>query len=154
MTTIAYDGSTLAADRGMWSAGLVYQTTKLFRLDLDLGGPHKAECIVAMMGVATYCHALIAHMQDPKSNPMPDPHDYEMDGCHDVAFVWPKGQKPFTLSSLGVRMRVDTPYYACGAGREFAMGALLAGASPKRAVSLAIDYTDYAAHGVDVMSHA
>lgn len=42
--------------------------------------------------------------------------------------------------------------YAAGGGREFALGALLAGASAARAIEIAIDYSDYGGHGVTQMT--
>lgn len=45
--------------------------------------------------------------------------------------------------------RVMESKHACGAGQDFAIGAMMAGATAKRAIQIAIERSEYAGFGVD-----
>ena len=66
-----------------------------------------------------------------------------------VEFVALTGDKAiYTSSNLNNWVRVDSPYYAIGSGKQYAIAALEAGKSPKKAVEIACKYDVYSGKGV------
>ena len=59
MTTIAWDGTTLAADRAAWSSGCKYRVRKVHKLTASNG----ARFLVALSGDGHYAQALLSWMR-------------------------------------------------------------------------------------------
>lgn len=181
MTTIAWDGHSLAADQGMWCNGRISQGSKIEVVTIEQGclwGLPGDKLIVATMGSA-YCNervrkylACVEGWDD--LNLLDTGHD----GGDIVAVIVDKNRHVWDLSPLGHRYRsgcarknlgygsppsylenlperhvsYEPDYFsAWGAGGTFAFGVLAAGKDAEAAVDLAIKYTEFAAVGVDVV---
>jgi hypothetical protein len=152
MTTVAWDGKTLAADKACWNGNEVWSPfNKLFRVNLcgdsmsDLRLSHP-KIVWAATG---YCHVLplvLSWMEKGGDRPRID--------------------KDETGTRLGLVLEVDTgkiygitglmtlvPYpsgpVAEGGGHEMALGAMLAGASAAQAINIVASRSSWAAGGVD-----
>lgn len=152
MTTIAWDGKTLAVDRACWKGQEVWSPfKKLFEINLcgesmsalRLAHPSIVWAATGMTGVIP----LVAQW-------------LERGGDR------PRFDKDVADGSLGVILEVDTgkvysfsglltvnPYEGApvsdGVGHEMALGAMLAGASATRAIEIVAERSGMAAGGVD-----
>ena len=144
MTTIAWDGTTLAADCCSWSGGVRRKVRKVFKIYT----PDRGTLLVAFTGQAAFCMRVLDWM---KGGERPTPSDFydraEITNQCAIAIdesrrVWVLGNDLYWLESL------DT-IYANGAGQEFAWGALEAGATAEQAIEIAMKRSDYAGLGVD-----
>ncbi|WP_416048950.1 hypothetical protein [Cupriavidus basilensis] len=143
MTTIAWDGTTLAADRCSWSGGVRRRVRKIYRVR----APGGRVFLVAFCGNGDFAMAILAWM---RGGDRPDPAHFDVDKTSTCAVVIDERGGVWQLSgalSYGCRMRERV--FAQGAGHEFAWGALEAGATARRAVLIAAKRSDYAALGVD-----
>lgn len=140
MTTIAWDGTTLAADRAAWSSGNKYRVRKVARIK----APDGRRFLVAGSGDGSYASHLLAWMKGG-----PHPGAYPDAGNFTIAVVIDEQRRIWRLDSNLRYMRVRERIHACGAGQDYAIGALEAGASARRAVEIAIKRSDYAGLGVD-----
>lgn len=146
MSTIAWDGVSLAADNAGWIGGAKFRTKKIFRRFID-----GKECLCAVFGSLPFGLAALDYIAE--AGERPDPKNYGDDESLDIAFIWPKGESPYTLTAGFVKIPVYAEFRACGAGREFAMGAMAAGATAEQAVLIAADHSDYSAFGATVLQH-
>lgn len=148
MTTIAWDGKTLAADQCSWSGGVRRRVRKVFKIQ-QANGDH---LLVALAGDAAFCMAVLAWLRGDGERP--NPRDYwaidEMRRTCAVT-VQPSG-KVCCLSNSLMWEEFDERVFANGAGHEFAWGALEAGATAVRAVEIALLRSDYAGFGVDAVT--
>ncbi|MRR49361.1 MAG: hypothetical protein EG825_00355 [Rhodocyclaceae bacterium] len=141
MTTIAWDGETLAADKGSWSGGLHHPVRKVFKITDPSGDPF----LVAFCGCGGFATAVLGWM---KGGDHPGP-------CHpdDVSRVCALAvdvrRDVWELSGALRWMKREGSLATAGAGQEIAIGALMAGASAVEAVNIAASVSYYAARGVD-----
>lgn len=148
MTTIAWDGKTLAADQCAWSGGVRRRVRKVFKIE----SPERGLLLVAFAGTASFCLLVLDWMKGDGERPNPKdfyPHE-EMD--LQCAVVIDRALRVWTLSNDLYWQEMRETIYANGAGQEFAWGALEAGASAERAIEIAIKRSDYAGFGVDTVS--
>lgn len=181
MTTIAWDGHSLAADQGMWCNGRITQGSKIAVVTIErscLFGLEGDKLIVASMGSA-YCNERVRKFLACEDGwDHLDLSDTGHDGGDIVAVVIDKNRHVWDLSPNGARYRsgcarknvgygsmaayledlperhtsYDPDYFsAWGAGGNFAFGALAAGRDAEATVELAMKYTEFAAVGVDVV---
>lgn len=147
MTTIAWDGVTLAADRCSWSGGSRRQVRKVFKITMADGEPY----LVAFAGSAEFAHAVMEWMKGKLKTP-PDCSAFNVDQDSACAVVIDKKKRVWLLGARLRYMRMLEKKFANGAGQEFAWGALEAGATAKQAVMIAMKRSDYAGLGVDCVS--
>ena len=145
MTTIAFDGRFVAADRGQWSDNIVEEGAKLFKMEPSPRFPQGV--VITVCGYVGAVEPLIAHIlyNDPFDFKKYNLEPYEITGLlcsHDGVYK---------ICGDGRLSLTDCKFHANGSGFAFAFGALAAGASAKRTVELAMQYTDSAKHGVDVV---
>lgn len=122
MTTIATDGKTMAGD-GRISAGderLSDTTVKVHKLDDGR--------IVGISGCSYSAIELIRYMRDGGERP-------ELSDDMHVLMLYTDGTVHL-MNRRFVPVRVDVPN-AIGSGADYAMGAMLAGATPEQAVQIA-----------------
>lgn len=145
MTTIAWDGTTLAADRCSWSGGARRQVRKVFKLKAHDG----RRFLVAFAGNGTFALAVLGWMRGEQ--PRPVPRDYLRDDelCNQCALVIDEKHRVWQLGNDLVYGQMRERVYAFGGGQDFAWGAVEAGATAKRAVEIAIKRSDMAGFGVD-----
>lgn len=142
MTTIAWDGTTLAADRAAWSSGNKYRVRKVERIT----APDGQRFLVAVCGDGTFAPHLLSWM---RGGPHPGP--YPEAGNFTVAVVIDERLRVWRMNHLLRYSQVRERIHACGAGQDYAIGALEAGATARRAVQIAMKRSDYAGLGVDTV---
>lgn len=143
MTTIAWDGKTLAADRAAWSSGQKYRVRKVHKIRASDG----QQFLVALTGDGHYATALLEWMQGGRH-----PGPYPFDEDYSIAIVIDERKRIWRLGSKMLRYcPVLEKVHACGAGQDFAIGALEAGATAAQAIRIAMKRSDYAGLGVDVV---
>lgn len=146
MTTIAWDGTTLAADRCSWTGhGIRRRARKVFRVTSQDG----RRFLVAFAGNAAFALAILDWMRGKREAPFF--RDYVADGSPDDAccVCIDERRRVWVLNARLSWIPFPEKVFATGAGQEFAWGALEAGASARRAIEIAIKRSDYAGFGVD-----
>jgi 20S proteasome alpha/beta subunit len=126
MTTIAWDGHTLAADTRCSSGGMVFRVSKIRRCPDGrlIGGSGESGAVEAFM----------TWLQTGNPDGRPEFQDRDDDNVHVLEVrldgtVWWHGRfAPF---------RVCQEFIAIGSGQHFAMAAMAMGAGAKRAVEIA-----------------
>jgi ATP-dependent protease HslVU (ClpYQ) peptidase subunit len=137
VTTIATDGKSIAAD-GQSTAGEMVtsrETTKLTRL------PDGS--IVGGCGELSPMRRAINCLHSP------DAHPDDLTGDFTLLRLFPDG-RIVTYEGCLFAFELPAPV-TIGSGREFAMGAMLAGKGPKEAVEIAIERDIYSGGDVLVM---
>jgi len=140
VSVVAWDGKTLAADRMAGNSGLCFAASKITRLDDGT--------LLAITGTIGTAQAMIEWYRDG-ADPAKYPKWQEIkDKWSRLIVVAPDAQVrcyeqfPFPTPLLQRTM-------AWGAGQDFAMGAMAAGADARRAVEITIDLCDSCGLGVD-----
>lgn len=136
MTTYAFDGKVLAADRlcGAW-----YSVGKIFKLP---DGSYLTGCGTydELLEVATW---VIKFNMDPDKRPQ----------IEDTSIlIVEKDGKASWLTVPWLRpVPILEPFVAGGSGGDFALGAMAAGVGAKRAVEIACKYDKASGGGVDAI---
>ncbi|MBK7822989.1 MAG: hypothetical protein IPJ61_18565 [Tessaracoccus sp.] len=146
MTTIAWDGTTLAADRASWSGGTRRRVRKVERIVAADGRVFLA----AFSGDGAFCHAVKLWMRGEADRP--DPKEFDLEAGTYCAIVIDERRRVWLLTALLHYLPFREHLFAGGAGQEFVWGALEAGASARRAVQIAAKRSDHAGLGVDCVS--
>lgn len=142
MTVIAYRDGIMAADTAMWDGGdgerlAVSNITKIKRL--PDGG------LIACTGRTPDIAKV--HEWLRKDGPKPAPFDKD---CFGAMLVRPDGSVWNMSSDLDIYPAGEAPCYAEGGHRHFMMGAMMAGASAREAVEMAMKFGDCGAGMVQV----
>lgn len=143
MTTVAFDGRTMAADKQMNTGGMKHPVA---RSKIRGGDYHGMPAVFGGAGTTVYSDAVI----DWLMSGMPDEHKPEM----------PEAPDSFTVvvaTEAGVYEYIDSlrpiPLgqikWAFGTGAEYAFGAMDAGANAKRAVEIACGRDVNSGLGID-----
>lgn len=141
MTTIAFDGTTLAADKGSWSGGLHQAVRKVHRIT----APDGRRFLMAMAGDPVFATQVLRWMRGGNH-----PGQCLTDDLNrDVAVVIDERRRVFRLSSRLIYVPYEGKLHAHGAGQEIALGALMAGADAVKAIRITMQVSDFAARGVD-----
>lgn len=147
MTTIAWDGKTLAADRCSWSAGARRRVRKVYKVRAPDGSVY----LVAFAGNGNFAMEVLRWMRGQAERP--DPYRFvrpeQMD--HQCALVIDEQRRVWQLGNELTYSAMNERIYAFGAGQDFAWGALEAGANAAQAVRIAIKRSDWAGLGVDTV---
>lgn len=140
MTTIAWDGFTLAGDKRTHDSTAFWETTKVFQSECGrylIGGSGDAQDALLVRdwvfggmdeskkpSISNYAGLLIIdgkpHFMDTKLIPLP----------------------------IGGR-----PFYAVGSGRDFALAAMLLGKNAVEAILVAAEFDNYTGLGVDEIKY-
>lgn len=145
MTTIAWDGKTLAADQCSWSKGVRRKVRKVFRVDENDRGP----LLVAFCGNGSYCLQVLEWMMGDADRPDPSAWWDRDSISNSCAVVIDSDRKVWLLGNDLHWQRMYEEKFANGAGHEIAWGALEAGATAVEAVEIAMRRSDFAGIGVD-----
>lgn len=154
MTTIAWDGKALAADRAFNTGYIQYPGRKIFHIKLSPNLPYGIGGQDALVGVTGEAMALIplihwlAHGGAWPAGILPTPKENEE--C--LLLVIIRRDKIIIMNCRGGVMELPQQNFVDGAGGMVAMGVLLAGGSAERAVELAGAVTDYSKFGVDSLT--
>lgn len=142
MTTIAWDGKTLAADRGSWSNGLHQAVRKVYRIT----APDGRRFLVALAGDSAFAMQTLRWMRGEVEEA---PKCLSDDATSDVAVVIDERRRVWRLNSRLIYIPYRDKIHAHGAGQEIALGAMMAGADAVKAIRITMQVSDYAARGVD-----
>lgn len=142
MTTIAWDGRTLAADKGSWSHGLHQAVKKVHRVT----APDGRRFLVALAGDSAFAMQVLRWMRGEIEDPGACLAD---DLSRDVAVVIDERRRVWRLNSRLIYIPYQGRIHAHGAGQEVALGAMMAGADAIKAIRITMAVSDYAARGVD-----
>lgn len=145
MTTIAWDGKTMAADKQSTGGGMKYlcMSSKIHQ-----GTYHGMPALFAGAGTTVYSDAVIewlcAGMPDDKPEMPTAPDSFTVLVATEVGlYEYIDSLRPIPL---GVRK------WAIGSGNEYAFGAMAAGAPAKKAVEIACAFDVHSGMGVDVLT--
>jgi len=133
MTTIAWDGKSLAADTRCTTGGMPWQTTKAVRL--------KDGRLFAASGAGEDCEAVRTWLEGGEK---PTPKDF-------VAILIENGEC-IRMEDKLVKMRVESPFHAVGSGRDYAIAAMHYGKTAREAIELAALYDIYTGTPVTVLT--
>jgi ATP-dependent protease HslVU (ClpYQ) peptidase subunit len=147
MTTIAWDGTSLAADKASWSGPARRKVRKVFKVKAANGG----QFLVAFAGDGAFAMAVLGWMRGQRDRPMPLDFLDQNELKNQFALVIDEQRRVWQMAPSLTYTRMYERIYAFGGGHEFAWGALEAGATARRAVEIAIKRSDYAGLGVDVV---
>jgi len=149
MTTIAWDGKTLAVDRGGWNGRHVreYQKLSVFAKPGNGWDPGA----FASTGDACFNEAMRQWIQSGGDKPQPAEAKDLNDECG--LYVTNDG-KAFTVTVRGVLLPCFSKKIGAGGGGHFALGCMVAGKTAEEAVQLAQAHTDCSAFGMDCWSPA
>jgi ATP-dependent protease HslVU (ClpYQ) peptidase subunit len=129
MTVIAWDGTTLAADRQRTIGGTPMPTTKVFKLQHRDG-----DCIlIGAAGDSWDCVEFVRWVRAGFDKPKPTMTSLAGIMIDETRTIWYFGEKL-------VRHRITLPKWAIGSGCDYALGAMEAGKDAVRAVRIASKY--------------
>lgn len=134
MTTIAWDGKILAADRMLLARGRSYEIKKLFDLG-SKGFLAGSGCPVAL----ELARAWLAGEATEK--PLLKEETVEA--------IWIHEGEAFLIWEELIPVKLDSCYWACGSGGSFALAAMHCGKNAKEAVEIAIRLDNSTGFGVD-----
>lgn len=146
MTTIAWDGCTLAADKKASRNGMAHTVTKIHRL---ARGPYDNYLAGICGHLSTGIEVLewLESGADPATFPE---RQKDSDTSAHVLMISPEG-KVSLLEESYIPMSFDDTIFAIGTGREIAMGAMKFGASAREAVQIATQLDNSTGMGIDVL---
>jgi hypothetical protein len=142
MTTIAWDGTTLAADKRATTSGMIFTVTKIFRV---------RGCLVGAAGDFDRIMESIAWFAagaDPAKLP---PHHRSNDDFVGLLVIWPNGLIE-KYERGPVPYKIESPFFAIGSGRDFAMAAMHMGRNSVEAVEVALALDSGSGNGIDTMT--
>ena len=144
MTTLAFDGKTLAADTAMTYGGLKVRFTGKIRR-------FPSGCLAGFAGDVNSGLLLLDWLESDDPNALLDLPDSEedSDACADAILITPDGAIS-VCGNRGILIPVEGPCLAVGSGMNLAMGLMLAGKSAREAVQTCIERDPYS--GFDVIS--
>lgn len=151
MTTIAWDGKTLAADRGAWHGYVTNEVTKLYPPAPDAAsvfGNSWPMGAFAFAGHSGICMAILQWARTGVDKPFL--RDSERDNSYGV-LVTPGGAL-YRIGGMLMLERIESVPFADGGGHECALGAMLAGADARRAVEIVGERMYMSRFGVDTWS--
>lgn len=141
MTTIAFDGTTLAADSLCHAGGMrLGAVTKLWRMP---DGRLFAGC--GDTAIVELVRQWLENGQDPARRPT-ILHEQGFNGLLITPAQPRQNRTPPLIHQLDEHlapMDIASPFYALGSGREYAVAAMAAGASAAAAVDIAIRFDVY-----------
>lgn len=145
MTTIAWDGTTLAGDCCSWSGPARRRVRKVYKVR----APDGRRFLVGFAGDGMFARAVLAWMRFEEPKPAATDYVRTDDLNQQCALVIDEQRRVWQLGYALHYGQMFERIYAFGGGHEFAWGALEAGATAVQAVRIAIKRSDYAGLGVD-----
>lgn len=140
MTVIAWDGTTLAADRRAVLYGHTVATAKMKRV---------GDSLVAWSGTQCQAGKYIAWLEagrDPATYPE------QVKEAEAYLVVISPGGIIERFESTGYPLVVDQQTFACGSGRDFALAALHLGCDARRAIEVACALSNECGNGIDTLT--
>ncbi len=147
MTTIAFDGTWLAADSCSWSGGARRRVRKVFKVRAADG----RRFLVAFAGNGDFAISVLRWMEGRHARPDPLAFMPVAELELQCALVIDEKRRVWQLGNTLVYSLMREKVYAFGGGQDFAWGALEAGASARQAIRIAMKRSNYAGLGVDAV---
>lgn len=141
MTTIAWDGRTLAADKAGDVGSLHITVTKIWR-----HGP----MLMAGSGSAGCCNQMREWVKSGM-NPNDFPASMKDKDCNCVFFIVFPDKKVWRFESSHVPIELEDEQFAAGSGRDFALAAMHMGRDAVFAVELAAHFDPGTGRGIDTL---
>jgi len=142
VTTIAWDGHTLAADKRAVNSGMIFVVTKLFRA---------RGCLVAAAGDFDRIQETVAWFA-AGANPEKLP-PFQRDNSDFVGLLVIQPDKTILKFERGpIPFKIESPFYAIGSGRDYAMAAMHLGKTAPEAVEVAMALDSSTGNGIDTMT--
>lgn len=143
MTTIAWDGKTLAVDRGSWQGYIANRVNKLRNVS---GGNRIADqAYVALSGDAQLAEAAFAWLM---GSDWPRILDADYNKVCGVVVTTKHQVYRISIGMANAEEILDVPF-ADGGGADMALGAMLAGATAPKAIELVATRSSLSWGGVD-----
>ena len=143
MTVVAWDGTTLAADKMTSFGGLHGTTTKVHRI---------GEVLVAGCGTAALMQEMLRWVEggcDPEKFP-----DQQRDSRESVSLLVVRKDGPLhQYETTPWPLVLHNKQWAIGSGRDFAMAAMYLGKTAREAVEIASVLCCDCGNGVDELTH-
>lgn len=140
MTVVAWDGTTLAADKRGTVAGMAYTVTKIHRLP---------DCLIAFTGGGAHAAELLNWFYGAR-NPETYPRCEDEDGAGTLV-IKPDGAIFMYSSANPFPERIEGTFFARGCGRDYAMAAMYLGCDARRAVEVACAFDVGCGNGIDTL---
>jgi hypothetical protein len=140
MTTIAWDGQTLAADTLACASGLRRVAHKLFRC---------RRYIFGMTGLQADGHIIAQWLRDGAS--LRDPAPISEDGINGLVIDLDDGRVYVVEGKRATLVPVHEPVFAVGSGRDFAIAAMTFGKTAQEAVEFSARFDVYTGGEVDTI---
>lgn len=142
MTTIAWDGVTLAADKQASASGMIFNVTKIFRVN---------GCLVGAAGDFDRINEMVAWFADGADPAKLPPFQRSNDDYVGLLVIRPdlsinkyeRATTPF---------KIESPFFAIGSGRDFAMAAMHLGKTAQEAVEVAAAMDTGTGNGIDTLT--
>lgn len=142
MTTIAWDGRSLAADRKIsWGGGAMGETRKVHRRDSD-------GALIGVCGGTGVAQALADWFLTGEVGVKPDLSPTDDDAASGL-IIRPDGAL-WHIYKHGL-VPVSAPFLAFGSGADYALGAMAQGATAREAVAVAIRFDNGSGGEIDVL---
>lgn len=142
MTCIAWDGTTLAADKRMTYGNTHMTVTKLHRVPQGIVGVH---------GGSSHGMAIVQWMRNGATRSK-FPKVDEADAAAHMILVTKSGKAYHLEGSAGPTfIRIEQERVAYGSGADFARGAMSIGFTAEEAVKVACSFDVYCGNGIDTM---
>lgn len=142
MTTVAWDGKTLAADKQATNNGLRATVTKIWRV---------GQLLVGGSGSPDFIGEMLHWIERGRELPLFPNTQRDKDDWQPILVVEADGtlsvyeRTPFPL-------RPEGDFHAMGSGRDFAMAAMHLGCDARRAVEVAIELDAGSGCGIDTLA--
>jgi ATP-dependent protease HslVU (ClpYQ) peptidase subunit len=145
MTSIAFDGKTMAADKQMNTGNMKHTVA---RSKIRAGEYHGMPALFGGSGTTVYCDAviewLIAGMPDDKPEMPSNPDSFTVIVATEAGlYEYIDSLRPIPLGQIK---------WAIGSGGEYAFGAMAAGACAKKAVEIACTFDPNSGMGVETLT--
>lgn len=137
MTTIAWDGKTLAGDRRITSGTVTYSTTKIRRTQDGR--------LIGATGDFGVCSEMLDWLE--KGGKRPNCQD--SDRWASALEVMPDGS--CWMHNRDSRWRVEDPFVAVGSGRDYAMAVMALGHDSAKAIEIATRFDPGTGNGTDTL---
>jgi len=144
LSVVVWDGTTLAADRmGAYADDSAYRVKKIDQINFPEG-----KHLYGWAGT----HYLGIQMMNWFRNMQDSPAPAAQHDDHFIRVLEIKPDREIWLWEGTVCWRIDEPFFAIGAGREYAIGAMAHGATASEAVEIASRFYMGCGLGVDALT--
>lgn len=139
MTTIAWDGLTLAADKQSTCSGLIHKTTKIFKHWTGLYG---------VTGHLTHGLTVYKWITEQNADPALYPENPSSDDYGYVLHI-NVDSEIFCYEGYAIPAQMEDKFIAVGSGRDFATAAMYLGQTAVQAIATSSIFDANTGNGVD-----